>query len=185
MNEVINTILNRVCVRSYKPEQVKEEDLKQVIDCGLFAATALNLQPWHMTVIQNKEVIGKIVAANAKAINESDNEMLKERVKDGAYHNFYHAPTVIIVSGDDSNVNADYDCANMVQNMTIAAESLGLSSCYIASFKFALGTKYAGEILSLLDLPEGYSPRLSMALGYMDGDRPESKERKYAVSLIR
>ncbi|MGI5971474.1 MAG: nitroreductase family protein [Oscillospiraceae bacterium] len=188
MNKTIELILNRVCVRDYKPDQVKEEDLKTIIDCGLHAATAMNMQPWHLTVIQNKQVIDQIVEINKKAILESDNEFLKERVtQPGGYHNFYHAPTVIIVSGRDGEKWADVDCANMTQNMCIAAEALGLSTCYIASFKFAVeaGGKYAKELLDLLQLPEGYSPRVSIALGYMNGERPAVKERKYAVNFIR
>ena len=185
MNETIKTILNRVCVRSYKPDQVKDEDLKTIIDCGLHACTAMNQQPWHMTVIQSKEVIDKIVDINRTAILESDNETLKERVKDGTYHNFYNAPTVIIVSGRDDNEWSSVDCANMTQNMCVAAEALGLSTCYIASFKFALGTSHKDELLGLLNLPEGYSPRVSIALGYMDGERPAIKERAYNVNFIK
>lgn len=184
MNEVVNTIMNRVCVRSFKPDQVKEEDLKTIVDCGLQAPTAMYMQPWHMTVIQNKEVIDSIVEVNKKAIIESDNAMLKERINEGVYHNFYHAPTVIIISGQQGDM-VDYDCANMTQNMVLAAESLGLSSCYIASFRFALGTEYAGELLGLLNLPEGYTPRVALALGYMEGERPAVKERKYAVNFIK
>ena len=43
MNETIKTILNRVCVRSYKPDQVKDEDLKTIIDCGLHALSLIHI----------------------------------------------------------------------------------------------------------------------------------------------
>ena len=185
MNETVKSILNRVCVRSYKPEQIKDEDLKLIIDCGLHAATAMNRQPWHMDVIQKKEVIDKIVEINTTAIRESDNEALKERVADGTYHNFYHAPTVIIVSGDDANDMSEADCANMTQNMAVASEALGYGCCYIASFKFGLGTSHRDEILALLNVPEGYSPRFALAIGYMEGERPAEKPREYKVTFIK
>ena len=183
MNETIKNILSRVSVRSYKPEQVKDEDLELIIKCGLNACTAMNYQPWHMTVIQNKDAIEKIVDANRKAVMEGNVEEIKERFRNG-YHNFYHAPTVIIVSGKEG-VYTDMDCGNMLQNMTVAAESLGLSTCYIASFKNALSSKYGQEILDVLQLPVGYTPRASIALGYMAGEKPEAKERKYEVTFIR
>lgn len=42
MNEVIQNILNRRSWRSYEEKQIKEEELEQIIRCGLWAPSAMN-----------------------------------------------------------------------------------------------------------------------------------------------
>ncbi|MBU3178504.1 nitroreductase family protein [Clostridium estertheticum] len=57
MNEVLKTIKNRRSVRSYFSEQTKQEELDLIIESGIYAPSGNNDQPWHFTVIQNKENI--------------------------------------------------------------------------------------------------------------------------------
>ena len=46
MNEVMNNILTRRSVRSYKTDAVPEELLMQVLQAGLYAPSAMNGQKW-------------------------------------------------------------------------------------------------------------------------------------------
>lgn len=55
MNEVLKAIRNRRSVRTYLPTQIKQEDLDLIIESGIYAPSGHNDQPWHFTVIQNKE----------------------------------------------------------------------------------------------------------------------------------
>lgn len=57
MNEVLNAIRNRRSVRTYLSTQIKQEDLDLIIESDIYAPSGNNDQPWHFTVIQNKEMI--------------------------------------------------------------------------------------------------------------------------------
>ena len=86
MNEVIQNILNRRSWRSYEDKQIKEEELEQIIRCGLWAPSAMNQQSWHFTVVQDKETIQRI-RKGCQEMMETDRDM------------FYGAPTLVIVTG--------------------------------------------------------------------------------------
>jgi nitroreductase len=181
MNETIKTILARRTIRAFKPEQINENDLSTILDTAKFAATAKGLQPWHFTVLQNTELMGKIVEACKKKILAGNDELLKSKAQQPGFSNFHNAPTVIIVSGDESFKFATADCANATQNMAVAAQSLGLGSCYMASFLMAFATDAKDDLLKQLEIPASHTPMFAIALGYAAAAPPERIARKEGI----
>ena len=178
MNETIRSILNRRSIRSYKSSPVEKEKLEVIVKCGQFAPSANNRQPWHFSVI-NRAMLDKISSANRQVLANSEDENVRQRAKDPTLDSFRGAPAAIIVSGDKAARFAAADCANAVQNMAVAAYSLGLGSCYIASFKIALEREEGFHLLSELGIPQGYVPFYALAIGYSDeelGDRAPRRE---------
>ena len=78
MNETIKNILERRSVRSYKTTQVKDQDIELILQCGFYAATAMGKQPWHLTVVQNRELMDKITAVNKELSLNSTIEFVKQ-----------------------------------------------------------------------------------------------------------
>lgn len=173
MNETLNSLMQRRSIRAFKPEQIKDEDLQQIVDAALHAPTAMNRQPWHFTVVQNRQVIDKVVEIQKNAFLHSGDPELVEKGKDTESHNFYHAPTVIFLSGTDSNASA-----NAAQNICLASYALGLGSCYIASFLFGLTESDIQQLHALLELPEGVTLYFAVAIGYSEGEHPQAPEQK-------
>ena len=93
MNETIKNILERRSIRSYKTAQVKDEDLELIVRCGLYAATAIGKQPWHFTVLQNRELMDKITAVNHKLMLNSSIEYLKAMASQPDFDSWRGAPT--------------------------------------------------------------------------------------------
>ncbi len=60
MNEVLKCIKEGITTRIFKPEQIKEEELQAIIEAGLYAPSGINKQPWHFTVIQNRDLIDEM-----------------------------------------------------------------------------------------------------------------------------
>ena len=186
MNETIKNILGRRSIRAYQDRQIPEESLSLILECGQYAATAMGRQPWHFTVVQDREVLNEIVEENRRLILESGNERMIERAKDPNFDNFHHAPTVIIVSADDQATFGAIDCANALQNMAVAAHSLGLGSCYIASFLMAIKGPRGKELLEKLGIPEGYTPISCISVGYSAVEAPEpAPRRENTINYIR
>ncbi|MCL2462223.1 MAG: nitroreductase family protein, partial [Defluviitaleaceae bacterium] len=135
MNDTINSLMKRRSVRDFQPAQIPDSDLGLIIDAGLRAASAMNQQPWHLTVAQKKEVIDAVVEFQKDCLRESGDPARLEQARSmEGRHSFYHAPTVIFVSEAPGAGFGLNDCGNVCQNMCVAAYSLGLGSCYIASF---------------------------------------------------
>ena len=179
MNSVIETILKRRSVRKYEDKPVPRELLEQIVECGLYAATGMGLQPWHFTVVTDRKVLDRIAAANVVVMKADPNlpPMVRAQVESGNYDCFRGAPCAVLMSGENGKQFADVDCANAVENMALAAESLGLNSCYLASFKPSLLGEAGAAMRAELGIPEGYTPNLALAIGY-GAETPVAKPRR-------
>ena len=59
MNSTIENLINRRRVRKFKTEQIKDDELKQILLAGTYAPTGMNKQSPKIVVIQNKETINE------------------------------------------------------------------------------------------------------------------------------
>jgi nitroreductase len=181
MNETLKIIHSRRSIRAFKAEQITDAELQEILDAALLAPSANNLQLWHFTVIQNKDLTDRMVIDIAAAIKNSGNQFLIERVSKPDYHTFYHAPTVIMISGDEKASFAQTDCSTAGQNILIAAASLNIGSCWIASMLPLFVSEKGKEFKNELGIPEGYQPICSIALGYQAAENPAVPPRKKDV----
>jgi nitroreductase len=185
MNETIQTILSRRSIRSYTSTPVERDKIDLILQCGLFAPSGMNRQPWHFTVVLDRKLLDKISSENRKVLLQSPDEATRARALDPNFDSFRGAPLAIIVSGDQTGRNTMADCANAVENMALAATALGLGSCYIASFKIAMEQPEGAFLLEELKIPHGYFPMFALALGYGNevlGPRAARKEN--AITFI-
>ncbi|MDP2808448.1 MAG: nitroreductase family protein [bacterium] len=186
MNQVLETIKSRRSVRLFKPEPLKESELAAIIEAGCYAPSAMNGQPWHFTVVQNKDLLGRMVEQVRELIKNIDSPRIQERLKDPNWQAFYRAPAMVVVSGNKEAKFHQTDCAAATQNMLLAAASLGIGSCWIGIiaqlFESPKGAPFTKELM----IPEGYQPLYAVALGYPDGEPPQAAPRKEdAVHYIR
>lgn len=166
MNEVIQNILNRRSVRIYTEEQIRQEDLELILQAGLFAPSGCNTQPWHFTVVQNKELINELSVESKKTFANSDNEMFRKMANNENYNIFYNAQTIIVVSGEKNNHTSQIDCAAASENMILAAESLGIGTCWIGLLAFLFMSEKVGEYINKLQIPDNYEPYYAITFGY-------------------
>ena len=178
MNEVIQNILDRRSVRVYSDEQIKQDDLDLILQSGLYSPSACNIQPWHFTVVQNKELIKELSVESKKEFADSDNEMFRKMANNESYDIFYNAPTIIIVSGDKGNYTSETDCAAASENMILAAESLGIGTCWIGLVAFLFRSKKANEYIKKLQIPENYEPYYAITFGYKKYPNPKPQPRR-------
>lgn len=178
MNETIKNILSRRSIRHYTNKAVEKELIAAILECAQFAPSGMNEQPWHFTVITNKKLMKLITEENRKVMLQSPNEQVRKRAQDPNYDSFKGAPLVIIASGDTTAYDPASACANAVQNMAIAAQSLGLGSCYLGSFKNAMEKSSGAYLLNELNIPTGYKPFYALIIGYSDEILSERAPRK-------
>lgn len=185
MNETLKSIRNRRSIRVYKPEQIKEEELNAILEAGLYAPSAMNQQPWHVTVIQSPGILNAINQDAKTAISKSEDPYFSKFASE-AFNIFYHAPTAVVISSLADSPYAATDCAALTENMLIAAESLNIGSCWIGLANFALKGPKATEYKEKLGIPEGYAPCFTITLGYKKTSGTAAPQRKAdAVNFVR
>ena len=172
-NEVLRVIKERRSIRRFKNEQLKREELEAILEAGLYAPSGHNDQPWHFTVVQNKDLLNKISILSNEGMRNSGIDWV-EKLGNKNRNIFHDAPTVVIVSGKQGTYSPLSDCSAAIQNMLLAAESLGIGSLWNGLVEYFFNMKEAEELW----LKEGYRPYYAIALGYKDCEQPKAPERK-------
>ena len=136
---VMEAIMHRRAIRRYDPRQIEESDLQQILEAGMYAPSAGGRQGVIFAVCQDREVnekLGKIKRANSKwSMASGNNYISKEQpsvADDPKLTNaFYDASTVITMFAPKNFLFSAEDCATAAENMMLAADALGVGSCYI------------------------------------------------------
>ena len=166
MNEVINNIIKRRSIKKYKSDMIPRETLEKILEAGTYAPTGMNRQSPIIVAITNKEVRGRLSALNAKIMG-----------RDGI-DPFYGAPVVVVVLADKAVRTYKYDGSLVMGNLMLAADSLGLGSCWIHRAKEEFETEEGKQILRNLGIEGDYEGIGHCILGYIDGEYPEVRPRK-------
>jgi len=169
--EALEVLKNRRAIRSFKPEQVKDEELKAVLEAGTYAPTGAGSQGVKIVAVTSKEYRDRVAAVNA----------LARGIERDPY---YGAPTIILIFETKECVTHELDGAAVCTNMLNAAYAAGLGSCWIHRNKQAFEQEEGKELLREWGLPEDLVGVASIALGYAEGEHPAAKPRKEDYVLI-
>jgi nitroreductase len=185
MNAVIEAIKKRRAIRSYDSKTVPRDVLNTIIEAGNEAPSAMNSQPWRFVVVEDKEMKRKLLNAavpQAKKITElvkdvdpERYEAIKKRYAELPDPVYYSAPTIVFVIGNGRY--AAHSCPLACENMMLAAQSLGIGSCWVGFGAMVTEDPEVRNILELKDDEAIFGPIL---LGYPKGEtkRPQKKEPK-------
>ncbi len=182
---VIENIMNRRSVRSYKPEQINDADLQQIIECGINAPSALNKQSWEVRVIQDAGLINEMNSGFVKYAAGLEMQGSASRSQQPGFSVFHGAPTVIIVAGNAGSYSP-IDCGMLGQNILLSAEAMNIGTCVVGGITAYLNTPEGKEnIVPKLNLSEGFVPLYSIVMGYKN-ETPAAKPRdKSKVQYIK
>lgn len=186
MNETINAIKNRRSYRSFQETQILEEHLESILEAAIYAPSAMNQQKWHFTVVQDKKMIDVMVNGIKENMSLSDNEYIRNMSINDKFHPFYHAPTIIIISGEEQALSIALDCGLATQNIVLSAESINIGSCIIGMSDFFFSSDESKPFKIELGIPEGYKVFCSIVLGYKPENTPDTPTRnKSVINYIR
>lgn len=165
-NEAIEVLMNRRAIRQYKSTQISDEELKTVLEAGIYAPTAANKQSPFVVAVQGEDR-DTIARLNAQVAGRDSDT-------------YYGAPTIIVVLGPNIK---DFDCAHLdaaavLTNMLNAAYAIGLGSVWVHRSEPVFDTEEGKALLRKWGLDENLKGICSMALGYPDCEHPAPKPRK-------
>ncbi len=171
MKDTIQDLLTRRSIRSYKKEQITEEEMNTVLECGLYAPTAMGKQSPRMVAVRDAALIKRLSAMNAAVMGSSNDP-------------FYGAPAAIVVFAQKENPNSVQDASLVLGNLLNAAHALGLGSCWINRAKEMFEKEDGLALMKEWGLSEEYAGVGICILGYIEGDYPVPVPRK-ADYIIR
>jgi nitroreductase len=175
-NEVMATIQKRSSARAYSAEAPTQEELDTILKAGLMAPTGMNQQEIRFTVVKGDNPI----------LAELDEEKRRLRGQEKQPHNFYYeAPVVIFLSAEDGFKWSRTDAGIAVENMALAAESFGLGNLIIGCVYDALHGEKQGYFSKKLQIPEGYSFEIALAVGHKtDNKAPHEYDYDKQVTIL-
>jgi len=141
---LIDVILSRRSIRKYLDKPIPDEVMNRILEAGRQAPSAGNRQPWHFIIVTDKKI--------------------REALSHGKYNTFLkEAPVAIVACGyvgtEQGRRWSTVDTSIAVQNMVLAAWSLGVGSCWIGDF-------VESEVKELLGIPDDYRVVTLLSLGY-------------------
>ena len=156
----------RFSVRKYRNAEVEEEKIRQVVEAGRIAPSAVNYQPMYFIVVRDEALRRQVATAYKR-------DWLLQ------------VPVIIVICGDhgkawkrfDGKDHCDIDAAIAIDHMTLAATDLGLGTCWVCAFD-------AQVVRGIFKLPEAIEPIALLPLGYpveaADENRHESQRRPFS-----
>ena len=166
MNQVIQAMLDRRSCRSYLPQQIKEEELEQILLAGTYAASGMNMQSAKIVVVQDAQTREQLRRMNAAVMGTADADP------------FYGAPTICVVLADTTSNNWFADGCLVMGNLMLAASSLGVASCWINRALEEFDSPEGKALLKNWGLDERYRGVGHCILGYPAQALPAAKARK-------
>ncbi|MGI6097822.1 MAG: nitroreductase family protein [Dethiobacteria bacterium] len=149
----LNIIRERRSVRRFLPKPVPREVLLKLIDCARYAPSAHNQQPWEFVIITDTQI--------KKTIAELTD-----------YGKFIaDAPACIAVFCRETKFNIE-DGSAAVTYILLAAEALGLGTCWVAGNK----KFYAEEVARILEATQGLVLHTLIPVGY-PAHKPSAHKR--------
>lgn len=162
---VYEAIMNRRTIRKFKQKPVDNENLIRLVDCARVAAYGANIQPLKFAIINNMEMCDKVF------------EYIKWAgyLKDGTPVKDERPMAYIAILGDltiKSSSLFETDAGAAVTTMMLAAEEIGLGSCWLGAIDRekihnVLGLQSTIRVVYLLAL--GYTSQESRMVD-MNGD---------------
>ena len=165
MNKTIQDIIERRSVKKYMAKSVPDELIEQIVKAGTYAPSGMNKQAAIILAVTNKEMRDRLSRINLDIVMARN-----MNTTSGHADPFYGAPVVLVVLAKKDVATRVYDGTLVMENMMIAAQSLGLGSCWIHRAKETFETEEGKQILQELGIKDEYEGIGNCIVGYAAPD---------------
>jgi len=157
----LDVILTRRSIRRYETRDIPQDVLENIFEAGRQSPSAVNKQPIRFIAVTDKE--------------------LKKIFSDALFNRFIKDAPVVLVGCADVEALltgkwAVVDTCIALENMVIAAWSLGVGSCWIGAFN-------EEKIKKLLNIPERWKIVALVTFGY-PAEQPRPRKKKKIEELF-
>ena len=152
---LVETVLNRRSIRRYEKKEIPNGVLDKILEAGRQAPSAANRQPLHFIVLTDDNI--------------------KNKLSKGFFNRFIKKSSVTIVGcankGDILTGKwSIVDTTIALQNMVIAAWTMGVGSCWVGDFN-------EDRVKQLLKIPNKWNVVALVSFGY-PAEQPKPRKKK-------
>ena len=196
-NETLQTILNRRSIRFFQDKEVSSEDLETILTAANMAPSAHNQQSWKFILLRNekKNELIKLITEKAPLFARPSAALLRMAARSIA-----SAPIVIAVANTGELIQrgpglfetqkdqaADFfrimeiqSSAAAVENILLAATSLGLSSVWLGILILI-----QKDVLEFLNMPQGeFMAVVPVGYALKQNSGPKKKDLELLVTEL-
>lgn len=183
MNDVLNQIKNRKSVRVFEDKLITEEVKKEILNAAFEAPTAGAMMLYTILNITDNEIKNRlaVLCDNQPFIAKAPLVLIFLADYQRWYDTFYFEDCNPRKPGEGDILLACADAIIAAQNTVVAAESLGIGSCYIGDI-----IENCEAVRELLELPDYVLPAAMVVYGYpvesqKNRKKPARFDDKYIV----
>ena len=178
--EVMRAIKTRRSIRRYKTTAVDDKTVDLVLEAARWAPSWNNTQCWRFIVVRDSNIKVQLAKTLGKVLGKPNPSA--DAVRD--------APVVIVACAElrksgyfEGKVATDkgdywymFDIALAMQNLALAAHSLGLGTVHVGLFN-------PKRVADILAVPQGFEVIEMAPLGYPD-EEPRVRPRKELFEIV-
>lgn len=185
--EFKQVVMSRRSVRAYLDKSIPQNVLEEIIEAGLYAPSATNLQPWYFVVISSEEQREKLTTVMKRVADSVEGNLRKRfakhpQVVNSTLHflrSLGGAPTCVLAFCQ----KPDYPYAKeivlqsvaaAIENILLAAVDHGLGGCWMTA---PIEAMVGDELRDTFADGKGQLVA-ALTLGYPAGEQPSAPPRK-------
>jgi nitroreductase len=138
--DVFDAIRTLLAVRRYQDKPVPDALVRRIVEAGRLTGSAMNAQPWHFIVVQDREMLRRLGAL----------------ARSGPYT--AQSPLAIVVAVEKTRFGVS-DASRAIQSMMLAAWADGVGSNWV-------GFGGLDEVKALLNVPTNLDVLAILPFGY-------------------
>lgn len=152
--KLMDALSARRAVRDFRPDPVDKDVLTELCQAATLAPSYMNLQPWQFAVVADPATVAELGRkAKRHLLPQLDRSPLfaqqRAEISAPSFEIFYNAPALIVIcAGDDNPLNA-IGCAMAAHSLMLAAQTMGLGSCFVSHALPWLESREGREALGL------------------------------------
>jgi nitroreductase len=157
MNPELSLFFGRRSIRKYAPGEISDSLVRDLLEAGMAAPSAVEKDPWHLIVLRQREVLARVA----------------EGLPNGRF--LAEAGLGIVVAGDLEQAHGRelsyllQDCSACTQNILLAAHALGLGACWLGVHP---REPRVVHLRAVLGIPAHVLPVAAIAVGWPAKSEP-------------
>lgn len=170
MNDVLKALAYRRSVRQFSDQPLEKETIQTILEAGMRGPSCVNSKDWYFLVVTDKEMLGKMADVNGRPAEPLRSAQAGVLICGDLHRAFPKAPEYWVIDGSIA-----------VQNMILAAYSLGVGSVWLGTWPQE--ARVAGQ-KELFNLPENVVPHSIIALGYPEGELNKAEPAPFDAERV-
>ncbi|MGV9197525.1 MAG: nitroreductase family protein [Promethearchaeia archaeon] len=160
LDDKLKLIKSRKSIRNFVYKEIEEETIKKILECGQWAPSGLNNQPWKVNVV----------------IHPTVKRMLAENTKHGSILESAYVNLVVFLDKEKGydRVKDIQAIGAFIENLLLGAHAVGLGAVWIGEI---LNQKESVNEIFKLD-PKQFELMGAVAIGHIDDELQKQKEKK-------